>query len=573
MKEEYALKLAFGDYLAFGFYIIIISLIGYYFGKKKTQDTSDYFLAGRSLPWYVIGSSFIASNISTEHFIGMVGAAFVYGICVAMSEWGNVTSFSLLIWVFIPFLMSAKVFSTPEFLEKRFNLIVRQFFALVTIISNVIAFLAAVLYGGGLVIEKLFNIELWQAILIIGFMSGLWAIYGGLKSIAWMDVFNVVIMITGGLFITILGLYMLSGNEHSLIEGFKVMIERNRAETGLWREVVLKNIHYMVDAGSYDRLSVIQPVSHIVAPWPNIILGVFTISIWYNALNQFMIQRVLAAKDTYHARMGIVFAGYLKILLPVIIVLPGLILFARFPEVLNLNWSEIRPEADKGYITLLQILVPVGIRGILLASLFGAIQSTVSAVLNSTSTVFTIDIYKRMINKNAADRHYVSIGRWSSFVIIIVSIILAGFVGKLGGSLFVYIQTLYAFFAPPFAAIFVMGILFRRINGKGAAAAVIIGFVLAILIKIYVNYSVGVPSWLLPYQMQAIVIWVVCILVCIAVSLSTEKPSAEQVNDQLTINWKKINIFQELGDKWYKNVVLWWGIFVLIITGIIIYFS
>ena len=178
-----------------------------------------------------------------------------------------------------------------------------------------------------------------------------------------------------------------------------------------------------------------------------------------------------------------------------------------------------------------------------------------------------------MINKNAADRHYVSIGRWSSFVIIIVSIILAGFVGKLGGSLFVYIQTLYAFFAPPFAAIFVMGILFRRINGKGAAAAVIIGFVLAILIKIYVNYSVGVPSWLLPYQMQAIVIWVVCILVCIAVSLSTEKPSAEQVNDQLTINWKKINIFQELGDKWYKNVVLWWGIFVLIITGIIIYFS
>lgn len=573
MKEASGLQLAVWDYMAFGIYIVIISLIGYYFGRKKTKDTSDYFLAGRSLPWYVIGSSFIASNISTEHFIGMVGAAFVYGICVAMSEWGNVTSFSLLIWVFIPFLMSAKVFSTPEFLEKRYNLIVRQFFALVTIISNIIAFLAAVLYGGGLVVEKLFNIELWQAILIIGFMSGLWAVYGGLKSIAWMDVFTVVIMTAGGLLITILGLYMLSGEEHSLIAGFKVMIERNRAETGLWNEVVIKNIPHMVDAGSYDRLSVIQPVSHIIAPWPNIILGVFTISIWYNALNQFMIQRVLAAKDTYHARMGIVFAGYLKILLPVIIVLPGLILFARFPEVLALNWAEIRPEADKGYITLLQMLVPVGIRGILLASLFGAIQSTVSAVLNSTSTVFTIDIYKRMIKKNASDRHYVSMGRWSSFVIIIISIVLAGFIGKLGSSLFVYIQTLYAFFAPPFAAIFVLGIFFRRINGQGAAVAVILGFVLAILIKIFVNYSGGSPSWLVPYQMQAIVTWLACIIVCVVVSLFTEKPRAEQVNDLLTVNWKKINIFRELGDRWYKSIVLWWGIFVLIIIGMMIYFS
>ncbi len=573
MEKEYALQLAFGDYLTFGIYIIIISLIGYYFGRKKTKDTSDYFLAGRSLPWYVIGSSFIASNISTEHFIGMIGAAFVYGICVAMSEWGNVTSFSLLIWVFIPFLMSAKVFSTPEFLERRYNLIVRQFFALVTIISNIIAFLAAVLYGGGLVIEKLFNVELWQAILIIGFMSGLWAIYGGLKSIAWMDVFTVAIMIAGGLLITILGLYMLSGEEHSLLEGFKVMIERNKAETGLWHEVVVKNMPNMVDAESYDRLSVIQPVSHTVAPWPNIILGVFTISVWYNALNQFMIQRVFAAKDTWHARMGIVFAGYLKILLPVIIVLPGLILFARFPDVLNLDWKEIRPEADKGYITLLQMLVPVGVRGILLASLFGAIQSTVSAVLNSTSTVFTIDIYKRMVNKNASDRHYVSMGRWSSFVIIIISIVLAGFIGKLGSSLFVYIQTLYAFFAPPFAAIFVLGILFRRINGKGATTSIIVGFVFAVLIKIYVNYSAGAPSWLVPFQMQAIVIWALCVIVCTVVSLSSEKPRAEQVSDQLTINWKKINIFQELGDRWYKSIVMWWGAFVLVIIGMIIYFS
>ena len=314
MEKLSHFNLVFFDYLSFALYILLLSLIGYYFGKKKKQDSSDYFLAGRTLPWYVVGSSYIASNISTEHFIGMVGAAFVYGICVAMSEWANVASFSLLIWVFIPFLMSAKVFSTPEFLEKRFNLSVRQFFAVVTIVSNIIAFLAAVLYGGGIVIQQLFNINLWTSIIIIGLIAGVWSIYGGLKSIAWMDVFTVVVMVVGGLLVTILGLYMLSGEDHSLVSGFKVMLERNSAQTGIWKEVVEKNIHNMVGTDHYSRLSLIQPVSHQVSPWPNLILGVFTISIWYNALNQFMIQRVLAAKSSYHARMGIVFAGYLKVL-------------------------------------------------------------------------------------------------------------------------------------------------------------------------------------------------------------------------------------------------------------------
>jgi solute:Na+ symporter, SSS family len=335
----------------------------------------------------------------------------------------------------------------------------------------------------------------------------------------------------------------------------------------------VKNIKNMVDTAHYSRLSVIQPISHKVTPWPNLILGVFTISIWYNTLNQFMIQRVLAAKSSYHARMGIVLAGYLKILMPVIIVLPGLILFARFPEVLNLPWEEVRPEADKGYITMLQLVVPIGLRGIFLASLFGAIQSAVSSVLNSTSTVLTLDIYKRMIHKKAPDSHYVSFGRWSSFVILIISIILAGFIGKLGGSLFVYIQTLYAFFAPPFAAIFVLGILFRRINGKGAIVSVILGFILSILIKVYIQYAEFPPTWLVPFQMQAIVNWAFCIIVCVLISLFTEKPRPEQITNQLTINWKKLNIFDDLGDKWYTSVILWWGIFVLIIIGLIITFS
>ena len=178
-----------------------------------------------------------------------------------------------------------------------------------------------------------------------------------------------------------------------------------------------------------------------------------------------------------------------------------------------------------------------------------------------------------MINKKSADSHYVSFGRWSSFAILIISIILAGFIGKLGGSLFVYIQTLYAFFAPPFAAIFVLGILFRRINGKGAIVSVVLGFILSILIKVYIQYAEFPPTWLIPFQMQAIVSWAFCIVVCVLVSLLTEKPRPEQVSDQLTINWKKLNIFDDLGTKWYSSVVLWWGIFVAVIVALIIIFS
>ena len=426
MKDFGSFELHLLDYLAFGTYFVVLCLIGYWFGRKKQQDSADYFLAGRTLPWYVVGSSFIASNISSEHFIGMIGAAFIYGIAPAMFEWANVATFTLLIWFFIPFLLAAKVFSTPEFLERRFNPAIRQFFACVTVISNVVAFLAAVLYGGGLALEKLFGWDLWLAITLLAVVSGGWAVYGGLRSVAWMDVFTVIIMIAGGLMVTILGLYMLSGESHSLVDGFRVMIERNRAEDGIWAEVVRQNAPHIVRSDHYDRLSVIQPVTHELTPWPGLIMMIFSVSIWYNVINQFMIQRVLGAKDMYHARMGIVLAGYMKIILPAIVVLPGLILFARYPEVMKLPWDEIRPEADKGYVSMLQSIVPIGLRGLFLAALFGAIQSTVSAVLNSTSTIITVDIYKRVVHKSASESRLVLVGRVSSVIVMVIAAIARG---------------------------------------------------------------------------------------------------------------------------------------------------
>ena len=593
------------DYLAFAAFFVVLSAVGYWAGRKERAGATEYFLAGKKLPWYVIGGSFIASNISTEHFIGMIGAACVYGICVGMSEWMNVLSFTLLIWFFIPFLLASKVFTTPEFLERRFGLVLRQVFALVTIISNVVAFLAAVLYGGALAIQKLFSaelatlagflprqlvpagassdsVELWLAIIILGIVAGFWAIYGGLSSVAWTDLFTVVIMVLGGTTVTILGLNALADGG-SLTDGIKEMISRNQATEYLWEPAVSSNLDNLTGTAGYNRLSVFQPASHPTHPWPSLIFGVFSISIWYNVLNQFMIQRVLGARSGYDARMGIVLAGFLKVFLPVIVVVPGLILFALHPEILLQSWDGVRPEADQGYVQMLQRLVPVGLRGLFLAALFGAIQSTVNSVLNSTATIFTLDIYKRLLYRSASDKHLVVTGVLSSICVLAIAIVLGGFISRIGGSLFVYIQTLYAFFAPPFAAVFLLGILWKRINSPGAVVAVFLGFAFGILMKVYVQFEGQIqnfapfvpdhPLWLAPYANQAVLNWGFCVLVCIVVSLLTPPPPPDRITDQVTVNWSKLNIFDKLGDRWYKSVVTWWGLFVVLVVAVCVLFS
>ncbi len=580
----------------------MLGIIGYWAGRGEQASSSEYFLAGKKLPWYVVGGSFIASNISSEQFIGMIGSAVVFGVCVSMMEWGNVVAFSLLIWIFIPFLLASKVFTIPEFLERRFSPTMRLTFAVVTVVSNIVAFLAAVLYGGALALQSLFHeqlnvaarylyaipmrsllpetltgpepLELWIAVVVLGIVSGIWAIYGGLSSVAWTDLFTVVIMILGGVTVTVLGLSQLASDDGGLADGFMTMIERNQAAEGAWAEAVETNTQNLAGTSTYNRLSVFQPATHPIVPAVSLLTMIFSVSIWYNVLNQFMIQRVLGAKDSYHARMGIVFAGGIKVILPLVTVVPGLILFALHPEILMIEpWTDVKPEADKGYVQMLQSLVPVGLRGLLLAALFGAIQSTVNSVLNSTSTIFTLDIYKRLLNPGANDRHLVRVGVISSTVVLLIAIVLGGLVGRIGGSLFEYIQSLYAFFAPPFAAVFLLGILWRRINSTGAIVSVSFGFLFGIAVKCYLNLCSQHPAWLEPYANQASINWCLCMVICIVVSLVTKPPKPEQVTDQLTLNWSRLNIFDNLGNHWYSSVVTWWLLFVLVIALLLATFS
>jgi SSS family solute:Na+ symporter len=302
------------------------------------------------------------------------------------------------------------------------------------------------------------------------------------------------------------------------------------------------------------------------------------VGIWYNVINQFMIQRVLGARNMYHARMGIVLAGYMKIILPAIVVVPGLILFAHpaSAELLKMPLDQLQAGgADKGYMHLLQIVLPLGVRGLFLAALIGAIQSTVNSVLNSTATVVTLDIYKRHIHPQASEKLLVAIGKWSTVVILTISIFLAGWIKDTNRPLFVYIQELYAFFAPPFSAVFLLGILSRRINSHGAIAAVVFGFPFSIALKVYAEYA-SMPDWLLwvkPFAMQGIITWILCSIVCIAVSLRTTRPRPEQVTDSLALNWRRLNVFGELGTHWYNHVLLWWSLFVVGIVVLMLVFS
>jgi SSS family solute:Na+ symporter len=271
--------------------------------------------------------------------------------------------------------------------------------------------------------------------------------------------------------------------------------------------------------------------------------------------------------------MGIVLAGFTQVFLPAIIVIPGLILFALHPEVLLQPWSDIPTEADQTFVSLVQTLVPSGLRGLVLAGLFGAIQSTVNSVLNSTATIVTLDIYRQLFRPGASSSHLVKVGIATSVIVLLVAIVLAGFIGQMGESLFVYIQTLYAFFAPPFSAVFLLGILWRRINATGATVAVFSGFALGMAIKMYVALCPTHPYWIEPYANQAAINWTFCVLVCTTVSLFSPRPAREQVTDQLVFNWRRLNVFTDLGNRWYTSVVTWWLLFVAMIVTLLLIFS
>ena len=569
------------DLAAFCAYFVVLVTIGFLAGARQKKTSEAYFLAGRQLPWYVVGASFIGSNISTEHFIGMVGSVYVYGMCVATWEWGNIWTFSVLIWVFIPFLLASRVFTAPEFLERRYNSACRLFFAVLTVIANVTAFLAAVLYAAAVGLIAMFKlpetVSVWRGFEVptlvlcvvgMGVVAGSYAIYGGLRSVAWTDVFQVVVMVAGGALVTAFGLLYL-GEGSGLVAGWRTMVARNLGQGSPWADVIARAAPKLLGEGHtvYNRLAVFHPLSHKLVPWPTILVGWVSVGVWYNCANQFMIQRVLAAKDQWHARMGIVLAGFIKIFMPVLVVVPGLIYFAIEPGVAD-------GEADQTYPRMVMLLLHVGVRGVLLAALFGAIQSTIDSVLNSTSTIISLDIYRKFIRPDVSEESLVRLGKWLGAAVLVVSMALAPFIGWLGKGVFVYIQNLFAYFAPPMAAVFLAGILWKRANAVAATVTIPAGIACGLLLefvgsKVWAGWF-GTP---MPFTVRSILNWLFCLALMVVVSLATAPPAAEKIGDDLTINWRKLTTFRNLGTPWYRNLGLWYLVFAAGIIACYLVFS
>jgi len=569
------------DIAVFVAYFVVLVGIGFFVGARQKKTSEEYFLAGRRLPWYVVGASFIGSNISTEHFIGMVGIAYVYGICVAQWEWGNIFAFSVLIWLFIPFLLSSRVFTAPEFLERRFNATCRLFFAVLTVVANITAFLAAVLYAAAIGLKAMFqwpdavtltlgsqSVQVSTVVLGVvgmGVVAGSYAIYGGLRSVAWTDVFQVAVMVAGGVLVTVFGLQYL-GEGRGLVAGWRTMIARNLGHGEAWAKAIAQTANGLAQQESYNRLQAFQPLAHTLIPWPAVVFGWLSVSIWYNCINQFMIQRVFAAKDDWHARMGIIFAGFMKIFLPLIVVIPGLIYFAMEPGLLKPELMDpalgpkIRQQIDQGYAVMVMRLLHLGVRGLLLAALFGAIQSTVDSVLNSTSTIISLDIYKKFLRPEASEETLVRMGKWIGAAVLLIAMVLAPFIEKLGQGVFVYIQNLYAYFAPPFAAVFLVGILWKRATAKAATATIPAGIAFGFFLE-FVVFTYWVHQGT-AFTMRSIYNWVFCVILMVAVSLATAPPPPEKTGDDVTIRWRSLASLKRLGTPWYRNLALWYGLFV-----------
>lgn len=638
------------DILTFLVYLAILCLIGVIASRRKKKEADYYFLAGRSLPWYAVGCSYIAANISTEHFIGLVGAAFIYGMCVATGEWSSIIAFTFLIWLYIPFLMTSRVYTAPEFLEKRFNRRMRIYFAGVTLLVNVFGFLGPILYGGALVLYALFGLHINLAILIIAVSASFWAIFGGLKAIAAIDVFSICIMVVGGLSVTFLGLSHL-GEGAGILAGIDRMLTANQGIPEYADNFIREMVPHILKGDStgtpYDRLSVVQPLNHYAVPWTHWVLSFFYIGLWYTVINQHMIQKVLAAKDIYHARMGMILASFLKLLLPLIIVVPGLIFFAMNPtfsdraeatpqemavieelgltgqlveashildpndatliiemeegaevvraaqlarvgalspeestlalkEFSELRFAFVSQWSNKSYILMIRDIVPVVWVGLLMAALFGSIQSTVGSVINSTSTVFTMDFYRMFFRPNATDIEEVRVGRITGVVVLGLSVITAVVLAEVSRiNLFVFIQTLFVFFAPPFSAVFLVGSLWRRVNGRDAVIATHAALGAAVLLKVLeFGFPDHIPGVLLPFANQGALVWLVAVITVSVSAWFSEPAVAEQTGTGLVVRLTKGDFLHpDRKSTFLQSVTFWWLLSVIAMFALVLLFS
>ena len=507
-----------------------------------TKDTEDYFLAGKALPWWAIGASLIAANISAEQIIGQSGQGFVVGLAIAAYEWQAALVLIIVAAFFLPIFLKRGIYTMPQFLETRFGASVKTIMAVFWIFLFTAVNLTTILYGGALAINAVTGVAVFNGMAMLAAFALLYSLYGGLKAVALTDIIQVVILIVGGFAITFIVLGMVGG-EGGAFAGLSTLM----GELPGHFEMILSRDH-----PSYGSLPGIWTLRG----------GLWVLHFSYWGFNQYIIQRALGAESLREAQKGLAFAALLKFLIPLIVVIPGIAaLWLAANGLQGLSQEALAAKPDSTYGALMA-LMPTGIRGIIFAALIAAIVSSLASMINSISTIFTMDIYRDYIVKERSEKHYVMTGRITAAVAMIIALFLAiPFLGG-GDSIFQTIQEYTGFVAPGVVAVFLLGFFWKRTNTAGAFALLISSVVLSFLFfamaspdKVGAAVSSGVTGALgpvfnpilglvdfnvnnMPFVVRIWFVFLICVLVGMLVSLVTPKPSPEQPVDLGDISFK-----------------------------------
>ena len=461
------------DIVVFSLYAILILSIGLYVSRQKegkSKSAEDYFLAGKSLPWWAIGASLIAANISAEQFIGMSGSGFALGLAIASYEWMAAITLLVVGKFFLPIFIEKGLYTIPEFIEKRYSSNLKTILAVFWIALFVFVNLTTVLFLGGKALDTIIGSGDGSILLIsiigLALFAAAYSLWGGLAAVAWTDVIQVVLLIFGGLLMTYFALSNVT-DSGSFVDGLKYIYDK-----------------------APERFSMILSKGEIITPngrdaWWDLpglavlIGGMWVANLYYWGFNQYIIQRTLAAKSLEEGQKGIVFAAFLKLIIPLIVVLPGIIAYVMNldPESGQLNMALLSNEGflgsagnianDNAAPWLIKNFIPVGLKGLILAALAAAIVSSLSSMINSTSTIFPMDIYKSTINKKADDKQMVKVGRLTGLVALIIAMILAPQLGSLG-QVFQFIQEYTGVVSPGILAVFLMGLFYKKATNNAA---------------------------------------------------------------------------------------------------------
>jgi SSS family solute:Na+ symporter len=481
------------------YFVLVFGAAWLYTRRERVRDSSgQYFLAGRNVGWFVVGASLFASNIGSEHLVGLAGTGAARGVAVGQFEVLASLILLLLGWVFVPFYLRSGVTTMPEFLERRYSSAARWYLAVISVVGYVLTKISVTIAAGGIVFSALMGLDFWVGALIVVVATGIYTVAGGLRAVLITDTLQLFVLLIGSAVVTFAGVHTLGG----------------------WSQ-----LRATAGPGFFDMW---LPATDPDFPWTGILLGAPILGVWYWCTDQFIVQRVLAARDLDNARGGTIFAGFLKLLPVVLFVIPGVVAHGLVQQ-----GKLVLDSPDQALPALVTALLPAGLRGIVVAGLLAALMSSLSSVFNSCSTLVTFDIYRKL-RPDTPDRKLVIVGQVATGALVVLALLWIPLMSRISGQLYQYLQSVQAYISPPIAAVFLLGLFWTRVNARGAMAALGTGFVLGAS-RLTLELNGGGLSGLahsyatMNFLHFAALLFAICVVVMVLVSFTAPAPSREQL--------------------------------------------